>query len=112
LALFDFDNIAPSSYFLPIRQSPRYRALSPIHCRLAQLNWVPFVDISAQDFELLISNNVGLKRKLLQDPPPEEEDHTHYKGLKTNGKLKSRKPNNTNSKSKTKLAAKRKHLKI
>ena len=112
LVLFDFDNIAPSSCILPIRQSPRYRASSPIHCRLAQLSWVPFVDISAQDFELLISNNVCSKRKLLQDSLP-EEDHTLSKGLKTNDKLQSRKPNHTNSKSKTKFAAaKKKHFEV
>ena len=112
LVLFDFDNIAPRSCFLPIRQSPRYRASSAIHCRLAQLSWVPFVDISAQDFEELIGNSSsGSKRKLIEDPLP-EEDHTHSKGLKTNVKLQSRKWNNTNSQSKTKLAAKKIHLKI
>ena len=95
LVLFDFDNIAPRSCFLPIRQSPRYRASSPIHCRLAQLNWVPFVDISAQDFEQLIGNSSsGSKRKLIEDPLP-EKDHTHSKGLKTNAKLQRRKWNIT-----------------
>lgn len=70
LVLFDFDNIAPSSCFLPIRQSPRYKASSPIHCRLAQLSWVPFVDIDAKDFEQLVGQkSSGSKRKLLDASP-------------------------------------------
>ena len=70
LVLFDFDNIAPSSCFLPIRQSPRYKASSPIHCRLAQLSWVPFVDIVAKDFEQLVGQkSSGSKRKLMDASP-------------------------------------------
>ena len=75
LVLFDFDNIAPSSCFLPIRQSPRYKALSPIHCRLAQLSWVPFVDIDAKnkDVEQLVGqNSSGSKKRKLLDASPKK----------------------------------------
>ena len=115
LILFDFDSIAPSSGFLPIRQSPRHttpspipisprhKVLSPIRSQLAQLNWVPFVDISPRDFDSLLCH--GSKRKLLEEPLP---DYKRNKEVIPHDKPQSRK---INSKSKTRLTT-QKHSRI
>ena len=79
LVLFDFDNIAPRACFVAKRQSPRHNTPSPRdnsqsskNAQYAQLSWVPFCNISAKDFEKLISHSSsGSKRKLLDDSPKE-----------------------------------------
>jgi hypothetical protein len=116
LVLFNFQNIAPSSCFLQIRQSPRrntpspihnqsprHKASSPKHGHLSQLNWIPFVDISAKDFEMLVGNIGGSKRKLPEESLP---DNKHSKPL-DKLLLHSLNSINTNSKSKTKTATKK-----
>lgn len=120
LILFDFDNIAPSSCFMPVRQSPRHstpspiqnksprhNAFSPITCHLAQLNWVPFSDISPRDFELLLCS--GSKRKLLEDPLP---NHKRSKEVTPYDTLQTQKSSNTKSKSKKTTMATKKNSKI
>jgi len=95
LVLFDFDNIAPNSCFQALRQSPRHstqsprvygkfprhsnsfpahRSGSPVNnlsfLPLAQLNWVPFSDISKKDFDILVENpfpNSSSKRKQTEE---------------------------------------------
>ena len=77
LVLFDFDNIAPRASFVPTRQSPRHNtssprdnSQSPRNAQYAQLNWVPFCDISPKDFEQLICHSSsGSKRKLIDASP-------------------------------------------
>jgi hypothetical protein len=87
--LFDFDKIASSGCFQPVRQSPRHsstisprarsqpfpglRSESPVNklsfLPLAQLNWVPFSDISKKDFDILVqqsSPKSSSKRKQME----------------------------------------------
>ena len=89
LVLFDFDCIAPKSCFVQMRQSPRHNTPSPRHRiqyptsgKFAQLNWVPFVDISAKDFELG-QNSSGSKRKLDDDSTKNPETEVTHNNVTT-----------------------------
>ena len=115
LVLFDFDCIAPKSCFVQMRQSPRHNTPSPRHRiqyptsgKFAQLNWVPFVDISAKDFELLLGqNSSGSKRKLDDDSTknPETEVTHNNKELqrRISSKINFKTKSATKKRSKTSL---------